>query len=99
MRERPSRRCEPERHTCVDPILVRAADRGLELVPRPVEVEKITHAHERPRDGNRDVMVGPTARLRVLPKAMCVQQRRESKGQEGKDDSACRRQQLHQKRK
>jgi hypothetical protein len=83
----------------VDPILVPASDRDLQLLPWPVEVEEIAYVHERPSNGDRDITVRAPARLRVLAEAVRVQQRRQSQGQEGKDDSACRRQKLHQKRK
>jgi hypothetical protein len=90
---------QPERDARVDAILVLTADRDLKLVAWPVEVEELAHVYEGPGDGDRHVTVGSTARLGVLAQPVRIQQRRKSQREEGQDDSADRRQELHQKRK
>ena len=80
-------------HLRVDPVLVLAADRDLQLVPRRRQMERARERDERLRDAQRDVAL-ETRRLdlRLLAQPFGLEQRREEEREREDDDSVDRRQ-------
>jgi hypothetical protein len=75
-------------HLRVDAILVLAADRNLQLVPRGRQAERAADADERTRDGERDVAPGALLLdLGLLAQTLRVEQGGEGEADEEDDDS------------
>ena len=85
-------------HVGVDLVLVLAADRDLQVVPRRRQVQRAADANQRTRHVEREI--APDARLldlRLLAKPLGVEQRGEAeRGQENDDPAAgCGREESH----
>jgi hypothetical protein len=99
---RARRRGQGQVYTCVDPVLVLPADRGLELVPRSRQVEGTAEPDERARHVEREVALEAGGLdLRLLAQPLGLEKGREQEADEEEHHAPAggSPEEAHQKRK